>query len=97
MELDAHLADTGTTVGPLHGLPVSLKDQFRVEGTETSMGFVGLLGKKETKESESQVVTALREAGAVLFVKTNVPSGMMVSCSEPTTIIFVKVESIYER
>ncbi|KAL8972015.1 MAG: hypothetical protein Q9183_000771 [Haloplaca sp. 2 TL-2023] len=76
-ELDAHLADTGTTVGSLHGLPVSLKDQFRVEGTETSMGFLGLLGNKETKESESHVVKALKEAGAVIFVKTNVPSGMM--------------------
>ena len=78
-ELDNHLATTGTTVGPLHGLPVSVKDQFRVEGAETSIGFVGLLGKDETKESESEAIKILKEAGAVVFVKTNVPSGMMVS------------------
>lgn len=42
---------------------------------------MGLLGKKETRESESEVVRILREAGAVIFVKTNVPSGMMVSRS----------------
>jgi Asp-tRNA(Asn)/Glu-tRNA(Gln) amidotransferase A subunit family amidase len=36
--LDDHLSKTGETVGPLHGLPVSLKDQFCVAGYETIMG-----------------------------------------------------------
>jgi len=36
--LDDHLSKTGETVGPLHGLPVSLKDQFCVAGYETVMG-----------------------------------------------------------
>lgn len=31
-ELDEYLARKGKTVGPLHGLPVSLKDQFHVKG-----------------------------------------------------------------
>jgi amidase len=30
-ELDQHLEKTGKPVGPLHGLPISLKDQFRVK------------------------------------------------------------------
>lgn len=30
-ELDAHLVKTGKVVGPLHGLPISLKDQFRIK------------------------------------------------------------------
>lgn len=29
--LDDYLAKHGKTVGPLHGLPISLKDQFRVK------------------------------------------------------------------
>ncbi len=37
-ELDAHLKATGKVVGPLHGLPISLKDQFRLKGLETTMG-----------------------------------------------------------
>lgn len=37
-ELDSHLATTGTTVGPLHGLPVSIKDLFSVKGVDTSIG-----------------------------------------------------------
>lgn len=36
--LDEHLARTGKTVGPLHGLPISIKDLFTVEGVDTSIG-----------------------------------------------------------
>lgn len=37
-ELDARLKATGKVVGPLHGLPISLKDQVSVKGLETTMG-----------------------------------------------------------
>lgn len=37
-EVDDHLKVTGKVVGPLHGLPVSLKDQFSIKGLETIMG-----------------------------------------------------------
>jgi Asp-tRNA(Asn)/Glu-tRNA(Gln) amidotransferase A subunit family amidase len=36
--LDEQLKSTGKVVGPLHGLPVSLKDQIRIKGLETIMG-----------------------------------------------------------
>lgn len=36
--LDEQLKSTGKVVGPLHGLPVSLKDQVRIKGIETIMG-----------------------------------------------------------
>lgn len=36
--LDAHLQSTGKVVGPLHGLPISLKDQLSIKGLETTMG-----------------------------------------------------------
>lgn len=36
--LDDVLARTGRTVGPLHGLPVSIKDLFAVKGVDTSIG-----------------------------------------------------------
>ena len=37
-ELDAYLKEHGKPVGPLHGLPISLKDQFKIKGLETTMG-----------------------------------------------------------
>jgi amidase len=37
-ELDDYLAKTGKVTGPLHGLPVSLKDTFPIKGLITSMG-----------------------------------------------------------
>jgi amidase len=36
--MDDHLAKTGKTAGPLHGLPVSIKDLFSVKGVDTSIG-----------------------------------------------------------
>lgn len=83
-ELDAYYATHGRTVGPLHGVPVSLKDQFHVRGVETSMGYVGWLGTFEgvkgtgnEKVVESEMVELLRRAGAVLYVKTSVPATLM--------------------
>jgi hypothetical protein len=37
-ELDHHLETTGKVFGPLHGLPISIKDQLCMEGLETTMG-----------------------------------------------------------
>ena len=80
-ELDHYLETGGKPVGPLHGLPISLKDQFRVEGLEASVGYIGWLGRKDTRDSESTVVKILRDAGAVVYVKTNVPTSLMVRAS----------------
>ena len=65
----------GKTAGPLHGLPISVKDQIRVVGMETTCGFVGNLGKKDTKDS--LLVEILQNAGAVVFVKTSLSMGCM--------------------
>ncbi|KAH7140245.1 amidase signature domain-containing protein [Dactylonectria estremocensis] len=75
-ELDDYYAQRKKTVGPLHGLPISLKDQFRIKGLETTMGYVAWIGKYET--DESVLVTLLHQAGAVFYVKTSVPQSLMV-------------------
>jgi amidase len=83
-ELDAHLAKTGKVVGPLHGLPISLKDQFRIKGLETCMGYVSWIGKYE--EENSMLVDILLKAGAVFYVKTSVPQSLMV-CETVNNVI----------
>lgn len=83
-ELDEHFAKHKAPIGPLHGLPVSLKDQFHVKGVETTMGYVGWIGtfqgKKGTgleKVYESDMVQDLRKLGAILYCKTSVPHTLM--------------------
>ncbi|KAF7917805.1 hypothetical protein BELL_1158g00010 [Botrytis elliptica] len=75
-ELDSYFAEHKEPMGPLHGLPVSLKDSIHVKGIDTSLGYIGWLGKSQP-EKESQVVTDLRSLGAVIYVKTSVPQGSM--------------------
>ncbi|PTU23917.1 hypothetical protein P175DRAFT_0505686 [Aspergillus ochraceoroseus IBT 24754] len=78
-KLDEELERTGKATGPLHGLPVSVKDRFNVEGFDTTVGWVGLVGKPAG--SSSSVVRLLESMGAVLYVKTNIPQSLMMSDS----------------
>ncbi|THV07614.1 general amidase [Dendrothele bispora CBS 962.96] len=74
-ELDEHLKKTGKPIGPLHGLPISLKDQINIKGLESCMGYVSWIGK--VAEENAVLVDILEAAGAVPFVKTNVPQTLM--------------------
>ncbi|APA08584.1 hypothetical protein sscle_04g033540 [Sclerotinia sclerotiorum 1980 UF-70] len=83
-KLDDYFAEHKKPVGPLHGLPVSLKDQFHVKGVETTMGYVGWIGTFEGKKGtgkervfESEMVKELRNLGAIMFCKTAVPQTLM--------------------
>jgi fatty acid amide hydrolase len=64
----------GEPLGPLHGLPVTVKDQFDVAGLPTSFGVARL--RERTVEHDGPMVAALRRAGAVVIAKTNVPQGL---------------------
>lgn len=79
-QLDEYLEKTGTVIGPLHGLPVSIKDSFSLEGIPTTIGFVDFLDHLP-KTYNSALVEVLLGAGAVLYVKTNVPQTMMTADS----------------
>ncbi|KAI0382978.1 amidase [Hypomontagnella monticulosa] len=76
-ELDAHLKSTGKPIGPLHGLPVSLKDNFNLKGLDATVGFASHVG--DPAAYDSVLADILREAGAVFYVKTNVPTAMMIA------------------
>ncbi|MCJ1402542.1 Acetamidase [Xylographa trunciseda] len=83
-ELDAYYAEHKAPKGPLHGLPISLKDQFHVKGVETTMGYVGWMGTFQGKTGtgrekvfESEMVRELRALGAILYCKTSVPHTLM--------------------
>ncbi len=76
-ELDRYLEETGEVVGPLHGLPVSIKDHVMVKGHDTSTGYITWAYKTEATK-DAVVVDILRKAGAVLYVKTANPQTLLV-------------------
>ncbi len=76
-ELDAYYKEHGETIGPLHGIPISLKDQVNLEGLDSSLGFISKVNKPKTKEDESIIAKFLYDAGAIFYVKTTVPMAMM--------------------
>ena len=63
----------GEDPGPLAGLPMTLKDVYEVVGLPATCGFAHLADHHPTQDAD--VTTRLREAGAVIFGKTNVPEG----------------------
>ncbi|OTB07283.1 hypothetical protein M426DRAFT_318298 [Hypoxylon sp. CI-4A] len=82
-QLDDYFQQHGTTVGPLHGLPVSLKDQFHVKGVDTTAGYVAYIGgnmgvrdQSQAHQAESQITSELLSLGAVLYCKTSVPQSL---------------------
>ncbi|KFA76043.1 hypothetical protein S40288_00309 [Stachybotrys chartarum IBT 40288] len=83
-QLDAYFAEHQATTGVLHGLPVSLKDQFHVKGNDTTMGYVGWIGSnlgakdpEQVHNMESQITTELLSLGAVLYCKTSLPQTLL--------------------
>ncbi|KAJ5278838.1 hypothetical protein N7478_004210 [Penicillium angulare] len=83
-KLDKYFAEHEGPTGPLHGLPVSLKDQFHIKSVETTMGYIGWIGTFEGqrddpryKSEESELTRELRSLGAVLYCKTSVPATLM--------------------
>jgi len=64
---DAELAD-GKCRGPLHGIPIGVKDIIDVEGLPTAAGFAPWRDRIAAKDAD--VVARLRRAGAVILGKT---------------------------
>ena len=55
-ELDEYLERTGQVVGPLHGLPVSIKDHILVKGLDTSSGYTAWAEKTIAEKDRKSVV-----------------------------------------
>jgi amidase len=62
----------GEDVGPLHGLPISVKDCFETAGLRTTAGSPRLA--EHVPGADAVAVARLRAAGAIVFAKTNTPA-----------------------
>lgn len=65
-------AARGEDLGPLHGLPMTVKDAFETEGLLTTCGAPDLADHVPT--ADATVVARLKAAGAIVFGKTNTPT-----------------------
>lgn len=72
-EIDRRL-DDGDSVGPLAGVPVTVKGCYDVAGTPST---VGVEGFDVIPERDAPLVTRLKEAGAILLGKTNIAQLMV--------------------
>jgi amidase len=61
----------GESAGPLHGLPMTVKDVFETEGLVTTSGAPELAG--HVPDADALAVARLKRAGAIVFGKTNTP------------------------
>jgi amidase len=62
----------GRWTGPLHGLPITVKDSYETAGLRTTCGVPELA--QHVPASDAVAVARLRAAGAVIFGKTNTPT-----------------------
>ncbi|KAK2029137.1 amidase [Colletotrichum zoysiae] len=74
-ELDAYMTKHGKPLGPLHGIPVTLKDQFNVQGFDSTLGYVGRSFKPAGEDAV--LVKVLRSLGAIIIAKSNIPQSIM--------------------
>jgi amidase len=85
VRMEAEQADARRDAGPLRpllGVPIAIKDDVDVDGEVTTLG-TNAYGDPARKDAE--VVRRLREAGAVIIGKTNVPELMLWPFTESAT------------
>lgn len=75
--LDDHLGQTGEVIGPLHGLPISLKDCLITPPHPSSIGMACYANVPTKPGEETIIVSILAKLGAVFYVKTTTPTAMM--------------------
>jgi amidase len=61
----------GEEIGPLHGVPITVKENIDVTGSPTTQGVVS--HKRSLPERDAPIVRHLKDAGAIIIGRTNMP------------------------
>jgi amidase len=83
----------GETSGPLHGIPVSIKDSIDVAGTKCTAGTLGRENCEPAKD-DATLVKRLRAAGAIPLCKTNLPD--LLFAYETDNLIYGRTNNPYD-
>jgi hypothetical protein len=73
--LDAYLAEHKKPIGPLHGLPISVKEHIGMKGLDWNGGFVSWVGK--VAKDDAHILSILWSAGCVFYVRSTQPQSLM--------------------
>ena len=73
--LDDYLEKNGKPIGPLHGVPISVKEHMNLRDRPSSYGFISSISPPA--KDDCLLVSTLRSLGAVFYVKTNQPQAIM--------------------
>ena len=82
----------GDSLGPLHGVPMTIKDSLDTEGVISTGGTLGRA--KFVPEEDATVVKRLRKAGAILLGKTNTPE--LTLHGETDNLIYGRTNNPYD-
>ena len=82
----------GESKGPLHGVPITLKDSLDTEGIITTGGTKGR--ESFVPEQDATVTARLRGAGAILMGKTNTPE--LTFAGETSNLIYGRTNNPYD-
>lgn len=74
-KLDAHFQEHQRPIGPLHGLPISLKEHLGLEGLRCTTGYISHW--ETIAKEDAHIIKVLRDAGAIFYCRTTVPQTMM--------------------
>ncbi|EPX70952.1 acetamidase [Schizosaccharomyces octosporus yFS286] len=74
-KLDEHYATTGELVGPLHGVPISVKEHISLKGHTATASFLAKVDV--VAEEDADIVHTIRKAGGVFFCRTTQPQSLM--------------------
>ncbi|KAB8209213.1 amidase signature domain-containing protein [Aspergillus parasiticus] len=80
--LDNFQRTHGRLIGPLHGVPMSAKDQFNIKGLDSTLGYV--CNASTPAKSDAPLVHTLKQLGAIIIAKTNLPQSIMGLTTHPT-------------
>jgi amidase len=70
-ELDDQLAKTGKLSGPLHGIPIAVKDQIETKDVQTTFGSAAQMGY--VPKDDATAIKKAKAAGAIILAKTAMP------------------------
>lgn len=73
--LDEYLKRNGVPLGPLHGLPISVKEHIGMRGLGLNSGYVAWWSR--TASQDARILQILSRAGAVFHARTTQPQSLM--------------------